>query len=69
MIRVHRELPASGLRARMLLTVHDELVFECPAEEVRDLEAFVRRCMESAATLSVPLVVDVGSGPNWGKAH
>ncbi|MBI5499862.1 MAG: DNA polymerase I [Deltaproteobacteria bacterium] len=69
MIRVHRELGASKLRARMLLTVHDELVFECPEEEVGDLTALARRCMESAATLSVPLVVDVGSGPTWGRAH
>lgn len=69
MVRVHRDLRASTLRARMLLTVHDELVFECPAEEVTDLAALVRRAMEGAAALEVPLVVDIGSGETWGQAH
>jgi DNA polymerase I len=69
MVLVQRELGASGLRARMLLTVHDELVFECPAAEVPELTARVRRCMEQAAPLDVPLVVDVGDGDTWGQAH
>jgi DNA polymerase-1 len=69
MVRVQRDLRASSLHARMLLTVHDELVFECPAEEVTELAALVRRAMEGAATLEVPLVVDIGSGETWGQAH
>jgi DNA polymerase-1 len=69
MIRVQRDLRASALRARMLLTVHDELVFECPAEEVTELAGLVRRAMEGVASLEVPLVVDVGAGENWGQAH
>jgi len=69
MVRVQRELRASPLRARMLLTVHDELVFECPAEEVTELAVLVRRAMEGAAHLEVPLVVEIGSGETWGQAH
>ncbi|HCX30852.1 MAG TPA: hypothetical protein DHU55_13965, partial [Blastocatellia bacterium] len=53
------------------LQVHDELVFEAPPEEVSRLQALVRNEMENAATLSVPLVVDIGVGTNWvdTKAH
>jgi DNA polymerase-1 len=69
MIRVQRELKASKLQGRMLLTVHDELVFECPAGEVAELQALVRNCMEHAAELDVPLVVAVGDGDTWGQAH
>jgi DNA polymerase-1 len=49
----------------MLLQVHDELVFETPPDEEAELQGLVKREMEGAATLSVPLVVDLGSGPNW----
>ena len=51
------------------MQVHDELVFEVPAEAVAELTAAVRECMVSAASLSVPLRVDVGSGANWEEAH
>jgi DNA polymerase-1 len=53
----------------MLLQVHDELVFEAPPTEVERLQDMVRREMEGAAELSVPLVVDIGTGANWGAAH
>jgi DNA polymerase-1 len=69
MVRVHRELGRSGLRARMLLTVHDELVFECPVQEAADVRNLARGCMESVMPLDVPLVVDLGEGDNWGQAH
>lgn len=69
MLRVQEALDASGLRARMLLQVHDELVFECPAEEAEALGALARRCMEGAMQLDVPLRVDVGVGPDWESAH
>jgi DNA polymerase-1 len=49
----------------MLLQVHDELVFESPPDELDSLQALVREEMEGAATLSVPLVVDIGTGANW----
>jgi DNA polymerase-1 len=49
----------------MILQVHDELVFEAPPEEVTVIRELVCREMEGAVTLKVPLVVDVGVGPNW----
>ncbi len=68
MIAVHRALPAAGLRARLLLQVHDELVVEAPVDEVERAGALLREHMEGAAELSVPLVVDVGVGDNWRDA-
>lgn len=65
MIRVHRSLAEEGLSARLLLQVHDELVLEAPSDEVDPVTALVRRHMEGAAELSVPLVVDIGVGENW----
>jgi DNA polymerase-1 len=68
MIDLHAALPRQGLRARMILTVHDELLFECPKEEADTAAALVRERMESAASLTVPLTVDVGIGENWRDA-
>jgi DNA polymerase-1 len=65
MARIHRALTESGLAGRLLLQVHDELVLECPEAEVAEVPALVKRHMEGAATLTVPLVVDVGVGDNW----
>jgi DNA polymerase-1 len=65
MIRIHERLLDERLNARMLLQVHDELVFEVPGPEMDAVTALVRAEMEGAATLSVPLVVDVGVGKNW----
>jgi DNA polymerase-1 len=65
MIRVHRRLLAGGFQARMLLQVHDELVLECPEQELDDVMALVRDSMQSAYSLRVPLKVDVEIGPNW----
>ncbi|NUQ19806.1 MAG: DNA polymerase I [Gemmatimonadaceae bacterium] len=65
MIRIHRALREQGLRSAMILQVHDELVFEAPPDELAALEALVREEMEHAAELSVPLVVDIGTGANW----
>jgi DNA polymerase-1 len=69
MIAIHREMKRRRLRSRMLLTVHDELVFETPPEEREKLAALVREKMEGAMKLSVPLVVDQGWGASWGEAH
>ena len=55
--------------ARMILTVHDELVFEVPDAHVAKAEALIKEAMESAFELDVPLVVDVGHGAHWGDAH
>ncbi|CAG0997945.1 partial DNA polymerase I, partial [Anaerolineae bacterium] len=68
MIRIHGTLASRGLKARMLLQVHDELVFEAPVEETDAVVAIVRDAMEHAAALSVPLVVDMGVGANWLEA-
>jgi DNA polymerase-1 len=65
MIRIHEALVATGHAARMLLQVHDELVFECPPDEEPALRALVEREMTGAVALRVPLVVDIGSGENW----
>ncbi|HET6779111.1 MAG TPA: DNA polymerase I [Gemmatimonadales bacterium] len=68
MVRIHRAIRERGLQSRMLLQVHDELVFEAPPEEVQVLAELVREQMENVAPLRVPLVVDVGTGPNWLEA-
>jgi DNA polymerase-1 len=65
MIRVHRALSAEGLASRMLLQVHDELVFELPPDEETALRGLVKREMEGAASLNVPLLVEMGIGPDW----
>jgi DNA polymerase-1 len=65
MIDLHAALPRQGLKAQMILTVHDELLFECPQGEAAEAGALVRERMEGAAALNVPLTVDVGVGENW----
>lgn len=65
MVRVARVMKEQRLSATMLLQVHDELVFEAPRAEIHALTAFVRAEMEGAAELAVPLLVDIGVGPNW----
>lgn len=68
MIDLHRELPAHGLGAQMILTVHDELLFECRREEADEAAEVVRERMEQAVSLTVPLTVDVGVADNWRDA-
>ena len=62
---VHDELKASGLTAKLILQVHDELIVEAPEEEREQVETLLRRCMENAASLRVPLIADVHSGHSW----
>ena len=69
MINIHRRLKKEHWESKMLLQVHDELVFDVPKAEVERLTAMVKEEMESAFTLDVPLVVDVGIGQNWLEAH
>ncbi len=74
MVRMGPALEREGLGAvRMLMQVHDELVFEVPEDRIEPASTVIRRVMASAAepavTLSVPLGVDIGTGPNWGAAH
>jgi DNA polymerase-1 len=65
MINIHQAIAAQQLGTEMLLQVHDELVFEVPADELEATKALVKQEMEHAAELSVPLVVDMGVGENW----
>jgi len=67
MLRVPRELAAAGLKACMLLQVHDEIVLECPEEELLATAQVVSRTMSSAYQLSIPLVTEARSGKNWGE--
>jgi DNA polymerase-1 len=65
MVRAHQELRKRGLESRMLLQVHDELIFEVPTPEIEVMRGLVRTSMETVVKLEVPLVVDIGVGPNW----
>ena len=69
MVRMPRALKAAGLQARMLLQVHDELLFEVPEGEIEATADCVRSVMESVAELRVPLKAEIGHGANWGEAH
>ena len=69
MIRVDEALREAKLEARMVLTVHDELVFDCPAAEREQVADLAKLSMEGAAELAVPLVADCGWGANWSEAH
>jgi DNA polymerase I len=68
MLRAAREIEARKLRTRMILQVHDELVFEVPVKEQAEVEPLVRKAMEGAAELLVPLKVHLGFGLNWADA-
>jgi len=69
MARLPASLAASNLEARLLLQVHDELLFEVPESQIDETSAAVRQVMEGAATLSVPLVAEAGVGDTWADAH
>ena len=69
MLRIFDRLEAEKLKAKMLLQVHDELVFECPKNELDMLQSLVKTEMENAHKLHVPLTVDIGVGQNWLEAH
>ena len=69
MVNVDRALKAEGLRAKMVLQIHDELVFDTPLEEVEKVKEIVRREMTSALDFGVPLDVGIGVGANWLEAH
>ena len=68
MVQLHHRLAESGLPARLLLQVHDELVLECAPEALEEVRNLTRETMEHAVELSVPLVVETGSGANWMEA-
>ena len=68
MIQLEKRLKEEKLEAKMLLQVHDELVFEVPENELTQLDALVKEVMENAVTLSVPLVTDSSWGKTWYEA-
>ena len=69
MINIHQGIIEMGLRAKLVLQIHDELIFEFPSEEEEDLVKLVIDKMENAMRLSVPVVVDYGIGNSWYEAH
>ena len=64
-----RALKKAGLKAKMVLQIHDELLFDVPRDEVEQVKEIARREMESAMDVGVPLEVSVGVGENWLEAH
>ncbi|MEE8291500.1 MAG: DNA polymerase I [Candidatus Tectomicrobia bacterium] len=69
MIRLHGQVEAEQLPCRMLLQIHDELLFEIPTDAVEEMIPRIRDTMEGVWPLRVPLTVDIGQGPNWAEAH
>jgi DNA polymerase-1 len=69
MVQVQQVLDAQARGTRMVMQVHDELVFEVPLAEVEWLRSEIPRIMAGVATLKVPLLAEIGVGPNWDQAH
>jgi len=69
MINIDKEFNKQGLKTKMIMQVHDELVFEVPEEELDEVKDLVKEKMETAIPLKVPVVVDMGVGKNWYEAH
>ena len=69
MIQVHEKMMAESLESKMILQVHDELVFEVPENELEIMSTLIRETMENAVSLDIPLTVDLGVGENWLEAH
>ena len=68
MVAINSKFKSQKSKCRMLLQVHDELVFECPKDELEAVQKTVREEMEKALPLSVPVKVDLGYGRNWAEA-
>ena len=69
MLQIDRRFAEEKLRAAMMVQIHDELLFECPPDELATVTEIVRDCMENCVALEVPLVVDIGHGASWAEAH
>jgi DNA polymerase-1 len=69
MVNIHREILKRGLKTRMVLQVHDELVFDLCEPETKEVIAIVEEMMKTAIPLVVPIVVEMGTGENWLEAH
>ena len=71
MVKIHRAMKEKGFKSKMILQVHDELVFDALKDEVEDLRPLILDCMQSAMTLpnGVPVIAEIGTGVNWLEAH
>jgi DNA polymerase-1 len=71
MIRIHKEMTKLNMRSKMILQVHDELVFDVYNDEINEVTPLIKECMEAAMVLpfGVPLKVETGTGRNWLEAH
>ena len=69
MVNIDAALKAKGLKSKMIMQVHDELVFDVPRSELLELQALIGPAMNEAVTLEVPLAVDMSSGEDWLEAH
>ncbi len=69
MIAIHNQFQAEGFRSKMILQVHDELVFDARIDELESIQPIIRNLMENAVSLAVPLEVDMGTGQTWLEAH
>ena len=69
MVNVHKRLNAEGLKAKLILQVHDELICECPLDEAETVSRILREEMENVAALSVPLIAEAKTGHSWAEAH
>jgi DNA polymerase-1 len=69
MIKIHRELEKRKAKTKMVLQVHDELLFDAHKDEVEELRPIIKKYMETAIPLDVPIQVDTGVGENWLDAH
>ena len=69
MVNIFDEINKSGLKAKMIMQVHDELVFDTPKSEVEKLKPIVEKCLKEAIKLDVPIIVDMNTGSNWLEAH
>ena len=69
MIEVQNAISEAGYKSKMLLQVHDELVFDVYLPELEEIQKLIKNKMEQAVSLSVPLEVDLGTGQNWLQAH
>ena len=68
MIEAYHRLQKAGVKSRILLQVHDELVLEVPQEELPQVKDLLKQSMEQAAELQVPLTIDINAGKNWAEA-
>ena len=69
MIDIHHKIISEGLKSKMIMQIHDELLFEFPDNEEQQIISLVVNSMENAMKLNIPIIVDYGIGQNWFEAH